>query len=132
MILKSNTNMARNMKKILLGVFCALLSCNGIAQTNAGDGQKWYGPFTIDKVARYWDGGHKMSVHVNETPETPCAVSNTEKKFTYQPNSAETAMDMFSAVATAQAQNKRVMLLIDRACHNVLGLNLHGVEILSD
>ncbi|ACY51050.1 hypothetical protein VEA_002888 [Vibrio antiquarius] len=41
-------------------------------------------------------------------------------------------MDLFSAVATAQAQNKKVMLLIDKSCHNVLGLNVHGVEILSN
>jgi hypothetical protein len=124
--------MARKMKKKLIGILTILLSFSSLAETNAGSGQKWYGPFTIDKVARYWDGGHKMSVHVNETPETPCEVSNSEKKFTYLPDSQPTAMDLFSAVATAQAQNKKVMLLIDKSCHNVLGLNVHGVEILSN
>jgi hypothetical protein len=130
--MKLNTNMAKNMKKILLGVFCALLSCNGIAQTNAGGGQKWYGPFTIDKVARYWDGSHRMSVHVNETPETPCALSNSEKKFTYFGPDSFFATSMFSAGATAQAQNKKVMLLIDSSCDNVLGSGLLGFEVLSD
>ncbi|EGQ8088399.1 hypothetical protein M5216_001988 [Vibrio vulnificus] len=120
------------MKKIILSIVGLILSTGVLAETNAGAGQKWYGPFTIAKVARYWDGGHKMSVHVNETPETPCSVSNDERKFTYQPDSQATSMDLFSAVATAQAQNKKVMLLIDRACHQVLGLNLHGVEIISD
>ncbi|EMQ2875098.1 hypothetical protein V9N52_000313 [Vibrio navarrensis] len=120
------------MKKIIVAIAGLILSTGVLAETNAGAGQKWYGPYTIAKVARYWDGAHKMSVHVNETPETPCAVSNNEKKFTYQPNDPIYATYMFSAVATAQAQNKKVMLLIDKNCDSVLGMNVHGVEILSD
>jgi hypothetical protein len=42
---------------------------------------------------------------------------------------------MFSAAATAQAQNKRVMLLLDGyagPCNATFGQNIHGIEILSD
>ena len=133
MITKSNTNLADDMNKILLGVFCALLSFNGMAVTHAGNGQKWYGPFTINKFARYAVGtDQRVSVHVNEAPETSGAVSNSEKKFSYSQNNYYLSAQLVSALATAHAQNKRVMLLIHGNCDNNLGLRFLGVEILSD
>ncbi|HAS8422877.1 TPA: hypothetical protein I7747_09700 [Vibrio vulnificus] len=120
------------MKKIILSIVGLILSTGVLAETNAGAGQKWYGPYTLAKVARYWDGTHKMSVHVQETPDTSCDITNHEKKFTYHPNDDIMATYLFSAAAAAQAQNKKVMLLIANTCHNIYGLNLVGVEIISE
>ncbi|AIL71193.1 TPA: hypothetical protein ACGVAU_001544 [Vibrio vulnificus] len=121
------------MKKIIVSIVGLILSTGVLAETNAGAGQKWYGPFTIEKVAKYWDGGVRMSVHFLETPNTSCDVTNSEKKVSYWNNpKAETFADsMFSAAATAQAQEKKVMILMDKTCHPIYGLNIHGVEILS-
>ncbi|MCG7496540.1 hypothetical protein MHO82_06675 [Vibrio sp. Of7-15] len=122
------------MKKLFVLLFGLALSSNVSATTNAGAGQKWYGPYTISKVARYWDGGHRITVHVNEKMQTPCEVTNTEGKVSYNV-SVNTNIHsdwLFSASATAQSQNKKVMLLLDRTCAPNYGLNLHGVEILSE
>ncbi|SHO56829.1 hypothetical protein [Vibrio quintilis] len=120
--------------KIVLFFFLGLfLSCNALATTNAGTNQKWYGPFTINKIARYYDGAHRMTVHVKETPNTTCSVTNEEKKASYHyADNSDFSMQMFSVLATAQAQNKKVMLLLDHGCAANYGLNVHGVEILSD
>nr|WP_321277964.1 hypothetical protein [uncultured Vibrio sp.] len=122
------------MKATLLLMLGCLISFQLSATTNAGNGQKWYGPYTITKVARYYDGGHRTSVHMAEPPKTTCNVTNNQKKVTYYANrkSQAYADSMFSAAAAAQAQNKKVMLLLDRACHETYGLNVHGVEILSE
>ena len=45
------------MKKILLFILSSLVTLDLHAATNDSPGQKWYGPYTITKVARYWDGG---------------------------------------------------------------------------
>ena len=47
-------------------VSALLFSLNSTATTHAGSGQKWHGPFTIKKLARYWDGAQRTTVHVNE------------------------------------------------------------------
>ncbi|MGF1749348.1 hypothetical protein [Vibrio cionasavignyae] len=121
------------MKYTLLLLLASLVSLNLHATTNAGSGQKWYGPYTVDKVARYWDGNHRMSVHVTETPNTTCDVTNTQQLATYYYGTSITFMQQFvSVLMAAQAQNKKVMLLLDYTCHTTYGLNLHGIEILSN
>ncbi|MDW6003290.1 hypothetical protein [Vibrio mangrovi] len=121
------------MKKTLVLMIGCLASLNLYATTNPGSGQKWYGPFTLTKVARYWDGSyHRMSVHIAEEPGTDCSVTNSEKKISYVGRSETFSDSLFSAAATAQAQNKRVMLLLDGACDASFGKNVHGIEIFSD
>lgn len=71
------------MKYFAILVSSFLFSSYTFAQTNAAPGQVWYGPYTVAKVARYWDGGHRMSVHVVEAPKASCAVTNNEKKASY-------------------------------------------------
>lgn len=120
--------------KVFSVVVALIFSSPLFAETNAGTGQKWYGPYTVDRVARYWDGGHRMSVHVKEPMNTSCEVSNQEKKASYYYSAAsyDFASDMYSVVVTAQAQNKKIMLLLDSACNPIYGLNVHGVEILTE
>jgi hypothetical protein len=110
-----------------------LFSFNSSATTPSGTGQEWHGPFTIKKLARYWDGGQKTTVHVNEKMNTLCATSDQEGKVTYYyGNNYEMNNTLTSLLMAAQAQNKKIMLLIDRDCHSTYGKNLHGVEILSN
>ncbi|CAM3922692.1 hypothetical protein VA7868_00128 [Vibrio aerogenes CECT 7868] len=121
------------MKSILLVILGLFLSCSTYATTHAGTNQIWHGPFTITKLARYYDGAHRMTVHVAETPNTTCSVTNEQKMATYHyDNNSDFSMQMFSILATAQAQNKKVMLLLDHTCAANYGLNVHGVEILSN
>ncbi|MBG0758878.1 hypothetical protein BOO22_05570 [Vibrio cidicii] len=122
------------MKKIIVAIAGLILSTGVLAETNAGAGQKWYGPYTIAKVARYWDGGFRTSIHVNEVPETSCAVTNDQKKVSYFGDYTNNAFadSLFSAAATAQAQHKKVMLLLESKCLDAYGLNLLGVEIISE
>ena len=133
MILKSNTNMARNMKKILLGVFCALLPFGTYAETPSAKNQDWIGPFTITKVARYWDGAFRLTIHVKEVPETPCSLNNTNKAFTTHSNvNDDLVAQMMGLSATAEAQNKKIRLLTASPCDNNYGLNFYGIELISE
>ncbi|WP_139281478.1 hypothetical protein [Vibrio aerogenes] len=121
------------MRKLIILALGLMTSLSVFATTNAGNGQTWYGPFTITKLARYYDGAHRMTVHVAETPSTTCSITNEQKMASYQTaNDSNYSMQMFTVLATAQAQNKKVMLLLDRTCAANYGLNVHGVEILSD
>lgn len=122
------------MKKLFVLLFSLVLSSNVSATTNAAAGQVWYGPYTINKIARYWDGGHRLTLHVNEKMQTSCEKTNTEQMATYWVGGNTNVHSdwLFSVSATAESQNKKVMLLLDRTCHATYGLNLHGVEILSE
>ena len=96
------------MKKALVLSFACLTSLhiNATTTTNASAGQKWYGPYTITKVARFWDGGGRTTIHFAEVPtDVPCTVTQNKKQATYWfgPNSHDFADSMFSAAA-AQAQ----------------------------
>jgi len=123
------------MKKILLFILSSLVTLDLHAATNASPGQKWYGPYTITKVARYWDGGGRATVHFAETPiDIPCDINKNQRKAAYwgDPNAHAFADSMFSVAATANAQNKKVYVLLDKSCHPLYGLNLHGIEMVSD
>lgn len=123
------------MEKIFLIALSSIVSLNLHAATNASPGQKWYGPYTITKVANYWDGGLRATVHFAETPiNIPCDINKNQKKATYwvNPNAQAFVNSMFSAAATANAQNKKVYFLLDNSCHPLYGLNLHGIEMVSD
>ena len=131
--MKLNTNMAKNMKKILLGVFCALLSFGTYAETPSASYQDWIGPFTITKVARYWDGAFRLTIHVKEVPETPCSLNNTNKTFTTHANvNGNLVEQMLGLSATADAQNKKIRLLTQSPCDNQIGLNFYGIELISE
>jgi hypothetical protein len=133
MIMKLNTNMAKNMKKILLGVFCALLSFGTYAETPSASYQDWIGPFTITKVARYWDGAFRLTIHVKEVPETPCSLNNTNKTFTTHHSVNDNfVVQMMGLAATAEAQNKKIRLLTSSPCDNNYGLSFVGVELISE
>ena len=122
------------MKKLVVGLFSLVLSFSCFAETNALRGQKWIGPFTVDKVATYLNATYfAVTVHVNENVEIACEVSNHEKKFFYgSPNSYTTRDSLFSAIATAQAQNKRIMILVNSTCNREYGNMFEGVEILGN
>ncbi|KAB0285347.1 hypothetical protein F2P58_22770 [Vibrio fortis] len=126
----------KNMKKTLVLILSGLAALNvhasSLTTTHAGSGQNWYGPFTLTRVANYWDGAAKMTLHVAETPKTGCATTDTKKMATYYAGTKAYADGFFSAAAAAQAQDKKVLLLLDRACDSRYGLNIHGIEILSD
>lgn len=127
--------MARNMKKILIGTLTCLLSFSSLAESYTGSGY-WHGPYTIDKESLFHDGKYYItSIHVNEVPETQCEVTNTEKKFHYLSEHRGLVNDISSLAATAQAQNKRVMLYSKGTCRSGtynLGLEARGIEILSE
>lgn len=98
----------------------------------AGSGQVWYGPYSISKVARYWDNsGHRLNFHVKEPMNTSCMVNNNEGKATHwNSNDQEFLASIMSVGLVAQAQNKKIMLLLDKTCHSIHGLNVHGIEIV--
>lgn len=132
--MEKTNNRIKTMKKALIFILTFWLSVNSYATTNAASGQKWYGPFTITKVANYWDTGYRTTVHVSETPTTNCSVTNNQKAASYHINGGnfQHAQLLYSILATAQAQKAKVNILLDSGCDSTYGLNLHGVEIISN
>ncbi|QLK46367.1 MULTISPECIES: hypothetical protein [Vibrio harveyi group] len=121
------------MKKLLIGLFGILLSFNCLSESYTPTNQNWYGPFTIDKAAYFYDGSsYFLTIHVKETPETACEVTNSMKKFAWKSSGTVLATNLTSLAVAAQAQNKKIMLLAKDTCREGLGLEFRGVEILSE
>ncbi|MBL4830980.1 MAG: hypothetical protein JKY55_13985 [Aliivibrio sp.] len=122
------------MKRLIVLLVAFLITLPTQAITHSSSNQKWYGPFTVKKSAFFWDGAPNAVIHVNEEMNTGCGVTDTERKVTYRGSASERDWPArtYSIAVTAQASNKKIMLLIDGACRATYGLNVHGVEVLSD
>ncbi|MEG3223318.1 hypothetical protein PD716_22135 [Vibrio gigantis] len=122
------------MKKSYVAALYILLSFNCLAESDAYPGQKWIGPYTIDKVSFYTNPAYyTFTVHVKENVNSTCAVTNNQKKFFHgNGSSTDFVSKLYSVGATAQAQGKKVMLLSTTTCNPKFGMAIDGVEILSD
>ncbi|WCN08205.1 hypothetical protein [Marinomonas mediterranea] len=120
------------MIKFFTVLVALLISFNASATTPNVGNYKWYGPFTLEKAARYYNGSHKVTLHFKETPNTPCTVMNNQKMASYWSSGESFVNALYSAAATAQAQNRKVMIEINTECHATYGGKLYGVEILSE
>ncbi|MEH0698709.1 hypothetical protein [Vibrio owensii] len=120
------------MKKLLIGLFGILLSFNSYSEVPAPANYQWYGPYTIKSVARYINRIHSVTITVNDNLETTCDFNNTTKTLTNVHDNHVNVDGIYGGGLTAQAQNKKVKLLLGSTCVANKGLDLLGIEILSD
>lgn len=101
---------------------------------------EWMGPFTV-KEAGVWAHASKyaiVSVHVNEVDQlkTGCAMTDQEGMLSYWSTSVNNYFSLWqSALLSAQAQNKKVMLYVNTSssyCSTPYGSKINGVKVLSE
>ncbi|MCL6270740.1 hypothetical protein M3P05_12480 [Sansalvadorimonas sp. 2012CJ34-2] len=96
--------------------------------------QSWHGPFTIKKVQRYWDGGNRTTVTVNEKMKVGCKKTDSDSIVTVPSsfNSSAYHTTIYSGALAAQAQGIQVRLFLDSYCDPKYGRSLWGIEIISE
>ena len=112
-------------------LFALLLA---VASGSAFAAQSWYGPYTIKKIQRYWDGGNRTVIYVNEKMNTGCQKTDTDSVVTVPSDYGEHLYHngVYSGALAAQAQNRKIRLMLDNGCDSKYGKRLYGIEISED
>ncbi|MBW3695091.1 hypothetical protein EK599_05270 [Vibrio sp. T187] len=120
------------MRKLFGCTLGLLLSFGASAEVHAPKGYSWSGPYTVKSVTRNIDGIHRVAIEFNEDLDTTCNLNNTMGWATNTGNNYTLVDSMLSLALAAQAQNKKVNIMLGGSCHSTFGLNLWGITILSD
>ncbi len=114
--------------RIKMVTFAAMMLCaNG-----ASAALVWHAGFTIKSVEYNWNGYREvLVVYVEQTPATNCAVSNTNKVFSYIQSAIDAPLNIrYSALLTAMTANKKIDIQInDAVCDSWVGSRIEGIRI---
>ncbi|MCG7496541.1 hypothetical protein MHO82_06680 [Vibrio sp. Of7-15] len=97
---------------------------------------EWMGPYTVKEAGSGAPAVYAvLTVHINEVDQlkTGCSLTDQTGMFSYWSRSLNDYFSLWqSALLSAQAQNKKVMLLADTANCSEYGSYLVGVKVLSE
>ena len=108
-----------------------LFSFSASAELAGRSGFTWQGPFTVKSVARLYNGSfHIITIVINESFTNDCPNHANEA---YSDSSGyDWPNAMLSSSLTAQAANKKIMLLVSGPCNASYGRLFGGIEVLTN